>query len=419
MAPIEWLKCRRKEGLVVARQRCGARTSFDSGPARWLRIRSAVAPTPLKRVPLVLLVLASGLVSVASGSGRPAQDPAEGTYLRAVEAFRRCNDPDAFRLLATVPPTYLFSIARIERERMPLTSDSDRALALLMHTRALHALPSDGQLEHRRVASHLAELLITSERMSSELTDLTHGLLAIQLQEEGRIVRLVQLFARLPAAHRRSPRALLATASLHGLLSTPMVSLDSLVGPLDEALAGARQPPPPLDEWGRVLVRSARASKRTNWERSVLLFREVAAIWPSDAEAYLRLAQLLIEEGQLSEASAALKAAAGLDKPTVLMYLEALLRARLAERQGQTDSAHSAYDAAGSMFPSAPTPALAMARLDFLAGRADVARDALRSELGGSSSPVNDPRWELLLGQTWRREEYLQRFERLVRSCGS
>ncbi len=97
-----------------------------------------------------------------------------------------------------------------------------------------------------------------------------------------------------------------------------------------------------------------------------------------------------------------------------------MTRARIAEGQGRSEDAASAYALAASIVPSAQTPLLGLARLQFMSGGADAARETLLGKLPlTSAAAAADPRWELAFGQTWRRGEYLERLEHMVRQCGS
>lgn len=135
---------------------------------------------------------------------------------------------------------------------------------------------------------------------------------------------------------------MLATASLHELLSGPMVSDRAALVFEPEPEDLPKKVPPP-DVWGRTLADVAVGSKRANRDRAIVLLREVVTLFPADAEAHLRLAFLLLEDGRLEDAQSAVKAAASLDKPTLLRYYEALVTARLAERQERRDAAVEAY----------------------------------------------------------------------------
>ena len=102
-----------------------------------------------------------------------------------------------------------------------------------------------------------------------------------------------------------------------------------------------------------------------------------------------------------------------------MQYYEALVTARLAERQGRQDAAEEAYSVAASLAPRAQTPVLAAARLLFLRGRYDEARKRIHDSLGSASAEVeSDAWWQLGFGQTWRWQEYLNRFDSMVRPCG-
>ncbi len=187
----------------------------------------------------------------------------------------------------------------------------------------------------------------------------------------------------------------------------------------------ATEPEPPRlsprprtpDGWGREMTAALERGKRANRSRAVALYREAAALAPWDAESPVRLALLLLEDGHLLEAEAALATAAPLDKPLTLRYMEALARARLAERRGRLDDAASAYERAAAMMPLAQTPLLAAARLLFVRGRSAEAR-ALLARLTSTAGAGDDPRWQFVLGQTWRRGEYLQQLDGMVRRCG-
>jgi tetratricopeptide (TPR) repeat protein len=334
-----------------------------------------------------------------------------------VSAYQECRDQEALDGGRGLSSDYL---AWIWRRDLPLTVSSGwerLAAAVLLHARLAEESGVAGtKLDHDRLAAHLSELLLAAQP-PEKVGGLGYALLAIQLQDLNRVGRLAQLLARMPLEYRGEPPALLATASLHELLSGPMVSLGAVV--FEPEPEGLPTDPPRLDAWGRTLADVASRSKRANRDRAIVLLRQVAALSPSDAEAHLRLAFLLLEDGRLEEAQSAIKAAATLAKPKMLQYYEALVTARLAERQGRLDAAAKGYRVASSLVPGAQTPVLAAARLLFLGGRYDEARKLVHSGLGAASAEdESDPWWQLGFGQTWRWREYLNRFDSMVRPCG-
>jgi len=372
------------------------------------------------------------------GATLPAQEllnPSQQAYLAALDQYLACNDDEAARLLGLVSGRYLDTLAGIEAARdlkaldpvrpwqnePPTLKPSFRvkqlAAAILVHARLAGLSTRDRREEHAAMIADASEVLLSWEP-PDDLAGPVYGLLAIRLHEDKRQPTLARLLAWMNPPYRRQLPALLATASLHELLSTPMTSIDPRLMSADPPMGGKRRARP-LDEWGKTLIRVATRDKRGNRDRAIALYREATRLWPADAEAHLRLAFLLAEDGQLTEASAALAAAQPLSKPSVLGYFESLVSARIAERQSRLEDATAAYMRAAAIFPHAQTPLLAAARLLLFRGDASGARDVLKTRLPSTSrDQADDPWWHILFGQSWRRQEYLQRLNSLVRACG-
>jgi tetratricopeptide (TPR) repeat protein len=343
-------------------------------------------------------------------SERQAPKP-DGAYLSAVRAYAACRDEEAFRTIQSVTASYKMALEEVA----PRASLTELGAALLLHVR-LSGLPGDGRWEHEMVVPHAAERLLASGPPPA-VGGAVYGLLVIELQDQQRFTRALQVLARMREPYREQPVALLATASLHELLSTPMVAPDTLVL-RDEPLVGAPHPAPPLDQWGRDLFATAGRGIRANRNRAIELYREVTTRWPSDAESCLRLAFLLTEDGRLEEADAVLAGARPLAKPPVLAGYESLIAGRLAERRSRPGDAVAEYMRAAAIAPRAQTPLLAAARLLFLQGEAASARQLLAARLPSTSADQSaDPWWQMTFGQTWRHREYVQRLNALIRPC--
>ena len=129
-------------------------------------------------------------------------------------------------------------------------------------------------------------------------------------------------------------------------------------------------------------------------EEAAKRYREAAA--SSDkaivAEAYLHLGHVEAGLGRYEPALAALDQVAPNTGDGALLYLASLFRGQILERQGQTDAARQAYDAALKLQPGAHSATIALASMLFLKGdRAEA--DRLVSGLLSRTEPVNDPWW--------------------------
>jgi tetratricopeptide (TPR) repeat protein len=134
---------------------------------------------------------------------------------------------------------------------------------------------------------------------------------------------------------------------------------------------------------------SARDSRR----QAERLFRRALAIDPTLAEARLRLAQMLGDDGRHDAAAAELERAMATRLPPLLDYYGALLTGREARARGQLGLARAAFERAATVYPSAPAPMfglseLAMARGDRAEGLAHLLRGTAAADAEG-----NEPWW--------------------------
>ena len=345
----------------------------------------------------------------------PEVDRPYREYQDAVEAYRHCDDARALSFVTTQDVSA--AVAGIPRQdETPVTggrapwSSLALAAAMLLHERAAEVVP-EAAVKHRWLAADLRDRLLASPPEGA-LREAALALAVVELQFDGNIAELVYMLSRLPEDLRNHPLFLLAIGSLHELLSTPLASLRDT--PWRHSREIGRRP----DGWGGMLIRIANGSKRANRDAAVRAYRHVLTVDPLDVEARIRLAYLLVEDGQQSEAELVLAAMPALARrPAPLPYFDALVRARAAERQSHLDRAIAHYTEARRFEPDAQTPVIGLARVRLLQGRASQAREIIARELPRPSTPDADPWWLYHFGQTWRHPELLSNIERLVRPC--
>jgi tetratricopeptide (TPR) repeat protein len=157
------------------------------------------------------------------------------------------------------------------------------------------------------------------------------------------------------------------------------------------------------------------SDERRRWRDSLI---EAAAIYArrlragDDAEATIRLARVEVLLGRHADARTRLGRVAATELPAELHYLACLVDARAAEAAGAWTAAADRYAAALRAWPQAPTPMLALSRIESRAGNLDEARRWAELALG-SSPPDGDPWRRYIRGQAWRLDERIAALRRI------
>jgi tetratricopeptide (TPR) repeat protein len=196
--------------------------------------------------------------------------------------------------------------------------------------------------------------------------------ISAQLFRAGNLAELTTHLARAREVFPGSVDILMDSAYLHQELSSPSIQAS-------------------VEQLRAVDVSVQVGSRRTELQRAERFLREVLAVAPGVADAYLRLGHTLGELGRHKEAAAALRAAIAAEPDRRQLYLSTLFLGREEEALGRLHEARRRYGEAVNMYPSAQSPQLALSRLARQTGdRASAQRSLQR--LAGVSMAV-DPWW--------------------------
>lgn len=335
-------------------------------------------------------------------------------YLVAVEAHGRCDDQHVTWVASLDEREIkrLGSGIRLGNEGALDSWHSDTiASAVVMHTRIAASMWRDAprggtwrtHLEH---ASRLATL-IARQRKRHEWLPAWYSVAASHLVAAGEAGRLTSLLDEVPRELRQHPLLRLARAGYYELLASGRVSPAAL-----NKLGGVSSvyDPAVVSEWLQEFQ-----------EEAAGLYGELSATaGPFTAEARIRLAHLLVELGRFDEAAGVLgNVALEVDGAAELAYFDSLVRGRVSEIRADYASAEAAYRAAARRFPSASTPAIALAHLYYTSGFGTAARReaaGLLARLGPAES-VEDPWVVFSWAQYWRTPELLRDMLSRVSAC--
>lgn len=346
----------------------------------------------------------------------PAFQFALARYRGAAEEHARCEDTGPAEVLMSLPreraeilATYIWADRGQRRPAVAGWPAATIASAAVLHTRVAYAYSEVYGTEraHLDLARRFLDLLAPGDPQY-RIVPIWHALRAAELQGRAEVLLLVEHVRAVPEEHRTHPLILLATASMNEMLAAPFIQPDirrRLTGGLNLFRAAGAVP----------------AQQRAYRDDAIRAYRKAIEADASEAEAYIRLAHLLIGDGRLDEAAALLDRARSLAQAPVLRYYAALVAGRWHERRGQMPEAERAYQSAAGMAPGAQTPALAHAHLLFRWGRAAEARTRLERALtrAPGTQPPADPWWDYVYGQYWRRSAYVGEMLKLVRRCAS
>ena len=144
---------------------------------------------------------------------------------------------------------------------------------------------------------------------------------------------------------------------------------------------------------GRVTLPGALPSARAARSQAARLFRRALAIDPALAEARVRLAHVLGDDGGHDAAAAELERAMAKPLPPVLDYYAALLTGREARARGRLDAARVAFERAAELYPTAQAPHLGLSELAIARNDPDAALARLQARAGAARSDAADPWW--------------------------
>lgn len=134
-----------------------------------------------------------------------------------------------------------------------------------------------------------------------------------------------------------------------------------------------------------------RPSVRDIRRQAEVLFRQAIALDPSLAEAHIRLAHVLADQGEHDAAQETLVRVMAGPLPGRLEYYARLLDGRLARARNDLDSAHAAFERASAIVPDASTPLYALSELAI--ARGDNARGLRYLQSVETHTPEQDPWW--------------------------
>lgn len=139
------------------------------------------------------------------------------------------------------------------------------------------------------------------------------------------------------------------------------------------------------------LLRQSVLARGTNLDLARDRYRHALQIDTAQEEARVRLARVLMADGQMTEATALLEPVLVTADP-ILRYYHMLFLGRAYERTNSVAEARRSFEEASRLFPDAQSPWLALSALAALGGDTDAARRAL-DEVAASSETADDPWW--------------------------
>jgi tetratricopeptide (TPR) repeat protein len=153
---------------------------------------------------------------------------------------------------------------------------------------------------------------------------------------------------------------------------------ETIASPSVQAAMAVRDPPERRASLTRAtdLLRQRYFARRANLDKAKQLYRKTLNIDGAHDEARIRLAQVLLTDGETKEALPLLEATPVADDP-MLRYYRWLLLGRAYERVTRSDDARTAYESAARLFPNSQAPWLAMSALAASRGDLEGARTAL------------------------------------------
>jgi tetratricopeptide (TPR) repeat protein len=137
-------------------------------------------------------------------------------------------------------------------------------------------------------------------------------------------------------------------------------------------------------------------------------YRDALKLDPGLVEARIRLGRVLADEGKPAEAAGELRAALAVAGEPMLQYLAALFLGEQEAALGRAEDAAAAYERARSLYPTAPSPHLALSQLARARGDRATALETLdRAMRLAASRTVDDPWWSFIASAGRMSDEWM------------
>jgi tetratricopeptide (TPR) repeat protein len=158
------------------------------------------------------------------------------------------------------------------------------------------------------------------------------------------------------------------------------------------------------------LPRGARlllGNERDELRKAATGFKRVIDLMPAFAEARLHYGHVLVRLREWDQALTALRGMSAAVREPELKYFAAMFLGDAAEGAGRIDDAQTAYLDAAALFPSAPSPKLALSHLAWQTGNRAAARDHLQPILATVAHDRTDPLWSYMTSQARQADAWL------------
>jgi tetratricopeptide (TPR) repeat protein len=161
-------------------------------------------------------------------------------------------------------------------------------------------------------------------------------------------------------------------------------------------------------------VRPDVASASTHWQRAERFFREAVASDPTMTEARLRLGRVIGLLGRHQEAIAELQRAVDSSDETLLRYYGEMFLGSEERALGRDAAARPHYERAARLYPSAPSPYLALSDLGHRAGDRSAALGAMTQAftVAADRKDASDPWWVYLIAPFDNADDLVARCRR-------
>lgn len=191
---------------------------------------------------------------------------------------------------------------------------------------------------------------------------------------------------------------------------------ESIASPAVQAALPAPEKKRPSQVEPFDLLRQGVLARSTNRAMAENLYRRALEIDPGHEEARVRLARILMLDGDEEQAVPLLQPDP-LRADPVLRYYRLLFLGRAYERTNRLDEARASFDAASRLFPRAQSPWFALSALAATAGDSEASRAALERVVS-RTDPFRDPWWvyDECSGRNATRiyGDFVQRVQRLT-----
>lgn len=144
-------------------------------------------------------------------------------------------------------------------------------------------------------------------------------------------------------------------------------------------------------------------------------YRDALELDPGLVEARIRLGRVLADEGKPAEAAGELRTALAVAGEPMLLYLAALFLGEQETALGRLEDAAAAFERARSLYPTAPSPHLAMSHLARARGDRTTAWEALdRAMRLAASRAADDPWWSFIASAGRVSDEWMTQVRRAL-----